>query len=916
MQLFRTAVAGLCLLASASAFAVDYDYERARRAWEDRDRQLDAADAELNRQEALLRPLQQRLDEAEDRVDTLTNQIRSLRDEQRDVEIELTNNRSSIDRLRTERESLLRNKSSAQADLRVAERELRDLNLDVERSLGLLAELDRRIQDLQNSDPDDPELPTLRRERDDLAGDIGRKQQNQAQLARRIGDLRSEIESIQANIDNVERNIANFDQRNRELDTRLSNIRFEISDKELSLSRARDAVAEARSQRDRQQSLVDQAQGARDVAFREERAAYNYYQQVLADYQSALNAAMARGRADALNHSEREASERGQPAGRTDGDRSGTDTGRQVGLVDSRGVSEAQGYNHGLSAGDSDASLAAAYARGRGDGASVAQAKARAEDFPRSYNLRLNEVFAAPPTAQESYDITNDLPTIPGSTGPRQDPEAKAIGRVDPPQFGAKSEPVARVPEPTTPSVSVPATDRRYYAPSCLGQPLPVFTQACSDAYAQNYGSGYSDAYRRHYQSSYASAFRPAASSAYASARQTQHPTVYAQAADAGAHDLGVLNGFTSNIAAAQARAVADGRAAVEALRGQGFIPLLRSVALTQDVDDDNLSPGEAVKVEVVIDNYGMKNAAHEKLQLKITDLANVTFSIVLRKLPAIAADTRVRLTGVLSGAAAQAAGRSAGLKAVLEELQADGSAITLDEASFQAGIRLPLELTQVDFTAPLQVGVVASSVLTLKNNTNGSIAGLQLPLSLTGEGLTTTVTGIDVPTLGGGETAAVNVQVTPTEFASTSVPIDFKLTAGSIAGSAPLVLSKQVGVPVVRTGHLELCMPTCGSVVTLPIRVRAGTTFALPSQFRFTGTRRASYEFGKLAVSDPRITSGNNSTVRVGPGEWGPGSQPYGVNFSYVVPAALRGQTHWVSLYLKQGATRIQTLKVPIVVE
>lgn len=969
MRSIFSAVAGLCLLTSATAFSVDYDYERAQRAWEDRDRQLDAADAELSRQLNALQPLQQRVNNAQNQVDSYTDTLRRLRDEQRNTEIELNNNRSLLERQRTQRDNHVRLLADAEADLRDAEQRRRNLADDIAQGERDLAQLDRRIRDLENqpsdgpwtcnyvdrgseehsgghpatnddrataedeaeasclavhgscelwqcTQPDSNELTRLRRQRDNLAENLDRKRNNLNSIDREVSDLRSEVQRIRSDIAATDRNISDTETRIRNFETRLSNIRFEISDAELSLGRARDTLADARSARDRQQQIVDQAQVNRDAAFREERSAYAYYQEVLANYNRAYDAAVAAGRSGGISHGDREGLDRGTPVGRTDGDRNGTQNGNNAGLSHSREIATARGYNHGLTNGGTDASLAANYREGLGNGAAAARSKAMAEDYPRAYNNRLNEVFAAAPSSSAEYDITDELPTLPGDVGPLQDPTPKQIGTGRVPSYSQRGEPAVDIPQPGTPGMTIPTVDRRFFAPTCGGEPLPVFNRACLDSYGSNYNGGYDAGYRRHYVAAYQPAFRTSAEAAYTSARQTQHPDLFTTNAQQGARDKGTLDGFANTLPGARVQAEREGIAAVATLRGQGFMPLLRTVSLVQAVDDGNMSPGEAVKVEIVLDNYGFKNAAHEKLQIRLSDVNNARFSVLIRKLPAITADTRVTLTGVLTGAAAEAAGNSLSLKAVLEEVQADGTGTPLDEATFTAGIRMPLELTAVTFGGPLRIGTAAEAVMAFKNNTNSSLEALTMPFSLNGEGLTTTATSVDTPVLSGGETTQIRVPVTPTEFASTSIPVGFVLQAGSIAGSTAVTITKNVGVLVSRTGQLELCVPTCGGAVNLPLHVRAGGTLSLSTQFRFTGTQAGTFEFGKLSQSDNRITSANNSTFRVGPSQWGPGSSPYAATFGYTIPAALRGTTQWVTLYVKAGSTRIQTLRIPFVVD
>jgi septal ring factor EnvC (AmiA/AmiB activator) len=909
-------VTGVCLLTSPCAFAVDYDYQQAHRVWQDRDRQLDLAEADLDREEAELTPLEQRVANAQTRVDTLTTQLRDLRDRQHELEVNINTEQANVQRYRRERADLVRALDNLERELPALEGQLNAIQQTHQQNLTALSELDRRIADLEAADPDDPALPGLRRDRDSLAAEVGRQEQQMTQLAQKISSHRTAIDRHETQIAAKDQAIETAEGRIQTYQDRLADVRRNISNKEVDLDNARDVLADARAARDRQLTVVAQAQTTRDIAYREERAAYNYYQQVLANYQNGKNAAIAHGSADGSSHGDREGDERAAAPGDTAGSRDGTSSGHAAGLADSEIVAHVRGYNYGLRNGETDPALASALARGRDDGVGLARRKAQAEDFPRAYNTRLNELFAAQPTHEATEDITDVLPEIPGATGPVQDGSLKPIGSVEAPNYTDKGEPAVEIPAAGTPTFSVPATDRRYFRPNCSSEPHPDFVRACDDAYTQAYPTGYDSGYRQTYRSSYASAFRPAATTAYNAARQTQHPTIYAQAAQIGAHDVGLLLGFRAELPSAQAAAAQAGRQAVEALRARGSLPLLRSVGVSEAVDDGNLSPGEGVKIKIVLDNYGLKNAPKESLQLRLTDLTGGAFSVLVRQLPAVAADTRLNLVGVLTGAAAEAAGRALSFKAVLEEVGTDGTTTTLDEATFEGGIRQPLELAKVTFPSALTIGTPGTAVLTLTNNTTTAFEPVTLPLALEGLGLTTTATQVELPALAEGESKAVSVAVTADEYASLTVPITFALRTQGIAGSTPQRLASSVGVPASRVGQLELCLPTCGSLVSLPLHVKAGATFWLPSQFRFTGTQSRIFEFGKLQVSDARITSANNSTIRVGPASWGPGSSPYAVNFGYVVPAALKGQTHWVSLYLKQGSTRIQALKIPIVVD
>ncbi len=952
------------MLASTAAFAVDYDFEAAKRVWDDRRQELNSAQATLDRETNALVPLQQRVDQRTTQVNLAEARLQDLRTEQTSSQSELTTKRGQLTTETARRRDLTRDINEREDALSDMQRRRDNLEGEVRSLREAVRQLDFLIRELENrpgdgpwtcvyvdsgweehsgghrstnndraaaadaaeaaclavhgscelsdcAQPDSAELRRARADREDVQRDLDAKVRELDRAEADYREIRDDLEDLRDDLDDAEDAITTLNQRITWLENRIASLQSQISSAVQELDEARDDLNVARASRDGQRVVVASARTARDAAASRERDASAYYQTVLGNYNTGLAEATSHGRSDAEGDSGREGAERATASGTADGNSRGAAAGTAEGLADSVQVAAARGYNFGLAQGRTDPRLSTAYQNGLAAGASVAEGKAAAEDFPTSYNSRLNEVFAVPPTHAASYDITTELPEVPGRSGPLQDATPRPIGSLDAPADANHAEPAVEVPAVDSPNVIVPAADRRYYAPDCGGEPIQAFVRACTDAYAANYVSGYQTGYRRQYLAKYAQAFRSAAAPAYATARATQHQDTYDAQAALGGRDVGVLDGFSRTLSAARTRAAQSGRQAVEELRGRGILPVLRVASLEQAVDDGVFSPGEAVKLSVVLDNYGLLNAAEGSLRIRLIDLENLGFSLVIRALPAVAADSRVTLTGVLTGATAQTAGRVMKLRAILET--SAGSPV--DEAVFQDGIRLPLELSDVTFPGPLRIGAVANATLKIKNNTNASLEAVDAPFSLVGEGLTSAVRSVRIPEIGAGQIADVTVAVTPTAYANPNSLVSFELAPGAIGGGAAVTISKSIGITVSRSGVLELCLPTCGAPVNMPLRVRAGQAFSLPMQFRFTGTQAQNFDFGKLATSNSGISNAEG-TFRVGPGQWGPQSAPYPVTFAYNVSAALRGTTQWISLDVKANGTQIQVVKLPLVID
>src|SRR5262249_27222601 len=128
-----------------------------------------------------------------------------------------------------------------------------------------------------------------------------------------------------------------------------------------------------------------------------------------------------------------------------------------------------------------------------------------------------------------------------------------------------------------------------------------------------------------------------------------------------------------------------------------GSFILLREVTLEETSGDGLFTPGENVKLRLVLDNYGLEASRLEQVRLRmIGGVGGGTARINLRTLPALAAYTRTTLTVVVSSPiTGQYVGQKLTLLGVLE-VQKGESWVAISNVAPNAEIHYPLELADV----------------------------------------------------------------------------------------------------------------------------------------------------------------------------------------------------------------------------
>ena len=400
-----------------SSFAVDYDYEAARTRWEAAQREADTAQNFLQSERNRLAPVQRELDNAVAQEQAYTNQLVNIRNNLRNVENQIATKETSRRNFINQKEQVANRIENLTSEIRQLDDAIVAKNAEVRELDRQVNVLTRRINQLEGQDPNHPELPGLRRELEGVYREqsrlVDQAQQMQNQRDTRIYNRQVEYDR-RTRLDN---DIATLDSELDQLSWDRRNLIAHEQDTSLALNRARDVVADTRSRRDRVQLDVDRANATFQAANGRAQDAERYYQEVLANYNRAMNSAVALGTSNGQRDSGREAEERSLSVGTADGQESARIRGGEAGTADARLVSDAQGYNYGRASGSNDAALAQSYSRGITDGKAIAQNKAQAENFPAGYNSEMNALLVRLllqlPSTLLTRSLTNQATPVP-----------------------------------------------------------------------------------------------------------------------------------------------------------------------------------------------------------------------------------------------------------------------------------------------------------------------------------------------------------------------------------------------------------------------------------------------------------------------------------------------------------------------
>jgi len=951
-------------------FAEDLDVPRARDAYSRARTEADRAKVIYDREVQIDNGLKSDFADARSREESARRELDNANDRLSSVEREISNTEAEISELRFDRDRFARQRADAAReipDLRRKRDNLANEKTDLERAIR---EIQREIDRLQNSPGDGPWTCCYRdrgheehpsghcstdREKtaaeqaanaDCLAvhGECRLSSCNQpeppelAQLKRQRDDLQRELNNTERDLQSAQNLLAAKENEVRDLDNKITQTERQIVTKQSSLASLRDDKADLqtritsleRTYRDRQndtrdaQTALQRHQGVLDSARfdwqREEseaQTAFNYLQQVIANYNAALNRVLAQADAAASQHSDREAGDRAPQAGTTHGKKDAQAIGDDRGSRDGQAREFARGYRDGRQNASTAPSLENSYRSGKAEGDRQADTKALAESFPKGYNDLLDHRLSQAPDQSTIVDITDQISDEPGENGQDIDPRKKAIGNVPPPNFGMPQDPVYSVPVAGQPSFTAPAADFRYRSYPCSGLPLPEFEPRCRERYDATYASSFGSEYRGIYTQTYQTVFNADVVAHYDAALGRTYDVSLQTGRQSGAKEQGVLDGFASSLATAMSRQYAAGQQSARDLLASGHLIIVRQVSLTEESGDGLFSSGDRAKLQLVLDNYGSKASPRTKVRVRITGRTNAdTLTFEIRDLPALAGNTRTTLQGVVAAKISPAvAGAKVGLDGVVEFRRADGTYAELEKIAPAATIKFPLEIQALALSKKPRVDEEVSAKLKVVNNTGAELPETKVTLSSAPNIVAFPNTPAIVPALAPGASTEVDVKVKPGIWVGDGVPVNVLGTVADIGGLTEVVQQFPQMINIDRNASLLLQDRLGNPAPSGIIDAVAGSIVQFKVKFNFLSPVRQPGPFvvRYTQSSDPAMRPANNSTISVNYGSWSPGTTTTPINFAFNVPPSLSGKEGWILIQLDDGGRAIHVLQVRV---
>ena len=966
LKVVRYAV--LLTLITGPAFGQDLDVPRAQQKYDQERTEADRAKSLFDREVQINNGLKTDVNNASSREETARRELDRAKSNLSNIDRDIANTQTEISELQFDRDRFVRQRSDASRDLpelrRIRDNLTREKN-DLERTVR---EIERQIDIIRNSprtgpwttcfvdrgheehsgghcssdrdkatsaedakaaclalhgecrlysstQPEPPELAEMERQRDDLVRELNDTKRQLTAAENDYTEKEQEVRDLDNKITQTERDIVSKQSTLSSLRNDRSVQQSRITALERTLQDRQEETRRAQLALDRHQSTLDSARFDWNRQESEAQTAFNYLQQVIANYNAALNRVLSQADAAAQVHSGKESSDRAPEAGDAHGNRDARSFGDAKGTADGQTREFARGYRTGRQAATTNPSFAESYRLGVRNGESVANSKAIAEDFPKGYNSFLDQHLANAPENSVAVDITNQISDEPGQNGSDVDPRKKAIGDLPPPAFELPREPAYVVPVAGQPTFSTPNADFRYRNYPCSGLPLPEFEPRCRDRYDSTYSSNFSRGYGSTYVSSYQTTFNGNVKTHYDTALARNQAASQSAGEQSGAKDQGVLDGFAASLDAARNRQFAAGQQAAKNLIAAGHLLIVRQVTLTEESGDTLFSSGDRAKLRIVIDNYGAMSSPKAKVRVRITSKTNAeALSFEIRDFPSLAANTRTTLDGVVAAKISAApAGSKISLEGVLELRRADGTFAELEKIAPAASIRFPLEIQALNLSKKPRVDEEVAAKLKIVNNTNSDLPATTLALSSSPNTVAFPGSPAAIPAIAAGASVEVDVKVKPGIWVGDDAPVNILGTTKDIGGLVEVVQMFPKLINVERNASLLLQDRLGNPVNTGIIDAVAGATVQFKVKFNFLSTVRQPGPFivRYTKASDPAIRPANNSTVSVNYGSWSPGTTTTPVNFAFDIPASLRGTEGWILIQLDDGGRATHVLQV-----
>ena len=763
--------------------------------------------------------------------------------------------------------------------------------------------------------PEPPELPGLRNQRDLAQSNLNQAQNDLQQTTNDINSKIRDIDNIDANISRAEQNIVGYQSDINVQNSRKSSQQNVVDRGEQEVWSCQGDTSNAQAAVNGEIPALNSARVSWQNLEAQAQSAYNYLQQVLANYNAARDSVLAAADAAATQHGDHEANDRAPATAQTDGVASASRVGDQQGTSEGQARDQARGYQDGRQNAASSA-LSTPYQSGISAGQADAVAKAQAEDAPRGYNDALGQLLAAAPAQAATVDITTQTSSDPGGNGRDLSPTNQPIGNVQAPAFQAPTAPAYSIPSAPNPTVSVPTVDYRYRNAPCTGLIRPEFEPLCRARYDATYGSRFATTYTTVYRASFRSTFSANVQASYDAALARTYSTDFQAGQQRGAKEQGILDGFAARLSAARTEQYAAGQHAVQTYLATGHMIVVRDVKLIEPSGDGLYTPGETATLQIVIDNYGGQATPLGKVRVRLTNKINAeTVSFDLRDLPALAPGTRTTLEGVVAVKIATAA--PADKVELVGEIEVkDPGAATyqeLEPLDVQGILHFPLEAQTLTLARKPQVDEEVPAKITFKNLTGATIPATQVAFAASPNVAQVTTSPVAVPELAAGASIDVDAKVKPGVWVSDNTWVNFVATAANVGGLTQTQQKFPQIITVDRHASLLLFDRTGHAVPNSTFDVTAGTTLSFQVKFNFTSTtaQPGPFVIRYANASDPAISPASGSTISTNLGGWSPGTSMGNLTFSFSVPASMRGQQGWVMIQLNEGTRYIHALQV-----
>jgi predicted nucleic acid-binding Zn-ribbon protein len=942
------------LLSSTALHAQDIDVERARQAYLADKAKADEAQVVMQRERSELTPYFQRLEQAKLQVERAENAVNHQRNRLAQVDANIATLQTEISNLRSNVQSLQSREDRLESDIRDKRedenrvlRQIDQLELEIERLKDRIRDLeshsseapwvctfvDRGHEEHRNGHKghgiaradaaaeaksaceavhgtcelssceklEVPELAQLRRELRDEQERLITLRNNLRNIRTQITDLQQDVQQARRDIQQAQSRLSSAQDR---LETARSNRQLIVFD----VQQAQSELQLARSQQSEAQGALNAARGPYDRAVADFNAksakakqSNDYLQQVIANYNAVKQQIVDRAKAAGQDHGVVEATKRGTSMGAAAGSEEGAADGAKKGTVDGMQLAAGKGYREGFQNPQVNAEAAASFQSGVVLGADWAKAKAKSEDFPKSFNESALAALASVPLKTETVDISESISTNEGGNGVDLTGVMLAPVQKPAPVFALPSDPIASAPQNKVPQISVPAPSHSESQPPCSNLPRPEFVKLCNDEYVSSYDATFQTKYRSEYAGSFGFAYNPASTSSYMAKFNAQYESSQVKGVLDGARDKGVVQGFADAIAAAQQAEKEAGVAHFASQRSQGHMLDVEAAEISEEIPDGVITPNEGLKLKLVIDNHGNEPSPLSRFEIKVLEVVGgKELNIDVRQLPALAANTRTELLGVVKL-------KNAGLKA--------GDKVTLKGALIRNGVEIlafesngathfPVEITDIKIDRTPRVNEAVGATVVIKNMSNKEQTDSQLKIHTVPKVVTVTNGLVKIDKLQAGQTIEHKIQITPGVWVSEAAPVKF--LGDLLDAQSQLLISQAIEkiVAVKRNAMVDL-KAVVGGTISQPIVVKAGSRLVIRASAKLLATSAMPGPFvlRYTRASHDSIKPANNSTVSINYGSLTPNSQPSSVDFTFDIPADLKGQKGWVMLQLDEGA-------------